>query len=228
MKKQEVIREYHFQDGELITEGKAKIAFMRRDATEFATYGIEGTAIDSLEAAIETFTDNVTDVELLGKQILSTEAKDGKAEAVREGIRAVMDRVVLEHESNSTEYELFGTASLSRQTDSELMITAKRVYRLGTEGLAVFAQHGVTAAMLSSLLTAREELDDLMVDQKIKIGLRDNLQEDRVEEGNAIYKKLVAYTGTGKSIWEASDVAKYNDYVLYEGEKGGTPAEPTL
>jgi hypothetical protein len=39
------------------------------------------------------------------------------------------------------------------------------------------------------------------------------------------------YTTTGLSIWETSDVAKYNDYVVYNTVSGETPdvvAEPIV
>lgn len=228
MKKKEAQRGYNFPDAELITMGNAKIAFMRRDITAFETYGIDAAAINSLETAIETFTNNVSDVELAGRQVLSTEAKDAKAEQLREGIRGVMSRVALKHNVGSTEYKMFGTELLSRQTDSNLLLTAKRVYRLGTEGLAIYSANGLNAGMLAQIITVREELDDLMVDQKIKIGIRDNLQEDRVEEGNAIYKTLSSYASTGMSIWVSSDVAKYNDYIIYNTPSGTASIEPTV
>lgn len=228
MKKKEAQRGYHFPDAELITTGNAKIAFMRRDSAAFETYGIDATAIDSLETAIETFTDNISDVELAGRQVLSTEATEAKAEQLREGIRGVMSRVALKHNVDSTQYKMFGTELLSRQTDSNLLLTAKRVCRLGTEGLAIYSANGLNAGMLAQIITVREELDDLMVDQKIKIGIRDNLQEDRVEEGNAIYKILSAYASTGMSIWVSSDVAKYNDYIIYNTPSGTASVEPTV
>jgi len=226
--KKEVKRGFNFPDAELITTGKGKIAFMRRDISEFETYGIDSVDIDKLESDIETFSDNVTDMEVLGRQVLSTEAKDAKAEQLREGIRQVMTRVILKYNAGSTKYKMFGTELLSRQTDSELMVTAKRVYRLAKEELPVFVPHGLNEDMISVILTYREEFDDLMVDQKINIGLRDDLQEDRVEEGNAIFETLMSYTTTGMSIWQSSDVAKYNDYVIYNTISGEAPSEPTL
>ncbi|WP_348825113.1 hypothetical protein [Flavobacterium aestuarii] len=33
----------------------------------------------------------------------------------------------------------------------------------------------------------------------------------------------MSYTTTGLSIWETSDVAKYNDYVIYNTVTGETP-----
>ena len=60
----------------------------------------------------------------------------------------------------------------------------------------------------------------LIIDMKIKIGERDILQENRVETANAIYATLVNYTKAGQSIWSSRNVAKYNDYVLYNTISG--------
>ena len=40
MKKREVMRIYNFSDAKLIEIGNEKIAFMRRDADAFASYGL--------------------------------------------------------------------------------------------------------------------------------------------------------------------------------------------
>ncbi|MNF04560.1 hypothetical protein D3C80_2041050 [compost metagenome] len=80
--------------------------------------------------------------------------------------------------------------------------------------------------MLSSLSDLRDSFESLLIDQKLKIGERDILQEDRVEEGNAIYRTLSTYTATGLSIWATSDVAKYNDYVIYNTPSGTILEEP--
>jgi hypothetical protein len=49
--------------------------------------------------------------------------------------------------------------------------------------------------------------------------------------GNMIYKTLIQYTTTGLSICQTTDVAKYNDYVVYNTVSGETPevaTEPIL
>ncbi|WP_281323616.1 hypothetical protein [Flavobacterium sp. IMCC34518] len=51
-----------------------------------------------------------------------------------------------------------------------------------------------------------------------------------VNAGNTIYKTLIQYTTTGLSIWETTDIAKYNDYVVYNtvsGENLEVVTEPT-
>ena len=67
-----------------------------------------------------------------------------------------------------------------------------------------------------------------MVSLQDKIGDRDILQEARVEAGNAIYSTLVSYTTIGQTIWKATNVAKYNDYVVYDTVTTQEPSTPTV
>ena len=228
MKKNEVQRIYNFSDGSLVMIGKEKIAFMRRDIDAFNLFGISEANLDTLETALDSFSETVTDIEALNVQVESTALKDLKAEEVRTAIRAIMTRVDLKFGTASARYKKFGTEALAQQSDSELLVIAKRVVRVGTEYLSDLAQNGLTAIMLSGLSDLKDTLENLLIDQKIKIGNRDILQEDRVEEGNAIYKTLAAYASTGMSIWVSSDVAKYNDYVIYNTPSGTHIIEPTV
>lgn len=229
MKKQEVQREYKFSDGTLVTKGLEKVAFMRRDKTQFDDYGIKIAMINDLENQLNAFSERLTDVEALSDQTQITQNKDAKANEIRSAITAVMGRVELNFGFGSPKYKKFGTDTLSRQSDSDLLITAKRVVRVGTEFLAELSANGLTEAMLTAIDSLADEFSDLMVQMKIEIGNRDIEQEDRVEAGNEIYKTLVKYTNAGQAIWNATDVAKFNDYVLYNTISGEeeTPAPPT-
>ncbi len=229
MKKQEVFRLYTFSDATLVTKGLEKVAFMQRDATQFDSYGITATNITNLKNSLNTFADRLTDVEALGDQTQATENKDRKAEELRVAIADVMTRVRLTFPEESPKYRKFGTDTLSKQTDAELHITAKRVVRVGTELLAELASNGLTQDMLDTISTSADKFADAIVAMKIEIGDRDIEQEDRVEAGNAIYTILAKYTSLGQSIWETSDVAKFNDYVLYNTISGEaeTQAPPT-
>lgn len=226
MKKPEVIRFYNFSDGTLVTKGLEKVAYMLRDKREFEQYGITTDSMNDLKTLIDSFSNRLTDVEALGNQTQATQNKDAKAEELRTAIRNVIARVVLAFPFGTPKYKKFGTDTLSEQPDSDLFLTAKRVVRVGTEFLPALSVNGLTAGMLTAITTLNEEFADLIVDMKVEIGNRDIEQEDRVEAGNIIYSTLVKYTKTGQSIWETSDVAKFNDYVLYN-TISGEPEEET-
>jgi hypothetical protein len=220
MKKHEVVRLYNFSDAKLIEIGNEKIAFMRRDLDAFASFGLDDTKFTELETKITDFSNLVTDIETSNEQVQITEQKDAKAEELRVAIRNVMTRAAQKYGNTSARYANYGTATLSKQSDSDLIITAKRVVRVGTANLGDLVTEGLASTHLDTITTLTDEFGNLLISQKLKIGERDIKQEDRVEDGNAIYSLLVKYTQTGQDIWETSDVAKYNDYIIYNTPSG--------
>lgn len=228
MKKKEVLRTFNFSDAVLITKGKEKIAFMKRDAAKFDGFGITNTDLDNLENSITDFSEGITDIEALSDQTEVTAIKDAKAEELRVAIRDLMTRVELKFEQGTAKYKKFGTDTLSKQSDAELLITGKRVVRVANTLLTELAEKGVTPAMLTTITTLATEFEELLIDMKIKIGNRDIMQEERVEQANSIYATLVSYTTTGRNIWNTNNVAKYNDYVLYNTPSGEEEITPIL
>ena len=220
MKKKEVVRDYNFSDGRLVTIVNEKIAYIRRDEAQFDSYGIKADMVDALERQTNEFSDTATDVELVADQTEVTAAKDVIVANLQVAIRGVMSRVVLKYPVESAKYRKFGTEALSKQSDAELLVIAARVFRVGTEMLPELEEHGLTARMLDDVNDFRGELQQELIDMKLKIADRDIEQESRVEAGNAIYATLIKYTNTGQSIWETSNVAKYNDYVVYNTKTG--------
>jgi len=228
MKKHEVIRLYNFSDAKLIEIGNEKIAFMRRDLDAFVSFGLDDTKFTELETKITDFSNLVTDIETSNEQVQITEQKDAKAEELRVAIRNVMTRVAQKYGNASARYANYGTATLSKQSDSDLIITAKRVVRVGTANLGDLVTEGLASTHLDTITTLTDEFGNLLISQKLKIGERDIKQEDRVEDGNAIYSLLVKYTQTGQDIWETSDVAKYNDYIIYNTPSGEEVSETPI
>ena len=225
MKKKEVVRDYNFSDGRLVTIVNEKIAYIRRDEAQFDSYGIKADMVDALERQTNEFSDTATDVELVADQTEVTAAKDVIVANLQVAIRGVMSRVVLKYPVESAKYRKFGTEALSKQSDAELLVIAARVFRVGTEMLPELEEHGLTARMLDDVNGFRGELQQELIDMKLKIADRDIEQESRVEAGNAIYATLIKYTNTGQSIWESKNVAKYNDYVVYNTKTGNEEDE---
>ena len=196
MKKKEVVRDYNFSDGRLVTIVNEKIAYIRRDEAQFDSYGIKADMVDALERQTNEFSDTATDVELVADQTEVTAAKDVIVANLQVAIRGVMSRVVLKYPVESAKYRKFGTEALSKQSDAELLVIAARVFRVGTEMLPELEEHGLTARMLDDVNDFRGELQQELVDMKLKIADRDIEQESRVEAGNAIYATLIKYTNT--------------------------------
>lgn len=215
MKKREHLRLFNFPDSQLATLTREKVAFLRRDSEAFLNYGLTEADFAALENAVNDFENLETDVEALYTQTQATTDKEAKAEELRVAIRGVMTRVAFKYNQNSATYRKFGTEALAQQSDAELLLIAKRVAR-AAEGLPDLALHGVTTNMLTNINMLKEELEELYIEMKMKMSDREIKQENRIKAANAIYIDLIRYANAGRNIWETSDVAKYNDYIVYD------------
>jgi hypothetical protein len=224
MKKQGIVRLYNLSDANLIQKGKEKIAFIRRDKAAFEVFGITSAMINAFENAIVVFSETVTDIEARSDQMMITQARNEKAEALRTAIRNLMGRVQLQFGLKSARYKKFGADRLSKQPKGKLFLTGRTVVLVGTAYLPELAANGVTTTMLTDITALCDAFENLIIEQKISIAQRNIIQENRVIAGNMLYATLVRYTAIGLAIWETTDVAKYNDYVLYTTPSAEVPA----
>lgn len=216
MKKHNIVRAYNFSDAHLILKGKEKISFMRRDQSAFAVFGITETVMSELESALTIFSGNTTDIEVRINQTIATQTKNTKAEELRMAIGNVMKCIELAFGANTARYRQFGTKALVRKPDSELLIAAKVLVKAGKMYLQRGAEIGITIAYLDTILVLCRDFELLLHEQNDKIWERSFLQENRVVQGNAIYTLLIKYTDLGVAIWENTNVAKCNDYIVYD------------
>jgi len=126
---------------------------MRRDAAAFTPFGVTAPLVTSLETAINIFSNTITDIEAVSNQTGVTAAKDAKVDQLRVAIRAVMAHAELKFSVSTAKYKKFGAEALSQQSESDLLITGKRVVRVGTEFLVDLTANGLTAAMLTAITT---------------------------------------------------------------------------
>lgn len=168
MKKAEVVRLYKFSDAKLIELGLEKIAFMRRDQEAFAPFGLNDEKFTALETKITVFSNLATDIETSSEQVHATEQKDAKAEELRVAIRSVMTRVAQKYGNTSARYANYGTDTLSRQTDADIIVAAKRVVRVGNTNLDELATEGLTSEHLAIIAQLTSEFDERLIAQKIK------------------------------------------------------------
>lgn len=214
MKKSPNKRNYSLSDNELIATSKQKSALIKRDAIEFLEFGITVVAVDGFDADVENFSDMPTDNLAVAYQMEATEIKNEKGEEVRVAIRNVMGRVQLRFGLNSTIYKKFGTEKLAQLSDADLYILGKTVAFIGEEYLTELSENGLTQAILNELENICSAFEKMLINQKVVMGNRTILQENRILAGNKIYKKLLSYLSIGLTIWETKSEARYNDYTL--------------
>ena len=216
---------FSFSFGRLVIIADEKASFMERDAAEFALRGVDALAITAFRDQTEEFDNLETDEEYLGLQNDIGIVKDGNAEIVRVAVRRIMTMAENEFGKKSAIVRRFGVSDLSNMSDAELHRCAKRVKRVATGYLALLASEGLTEPIITDLETKNQTFEDSIEEHEDAIADRDDAQEDRVEKANALYSQMEKHCNTGKDIWETTNAAKANDYILYPSE-GGNGTEP--
>lgn len=219
MKKNSIIRNYHFTDAALSMKVKEKIAFIQRDIDAFETFGITAISIAALQNELDTFTELETDIEIKGNQTIASATKKAKARELTEAIKTVMTIVSIHFQKDSKQYYHFGTGNIMNQREADLYITARLVIRRATQYLPELTPHGLTMAHLDSIALLNEQYCELIIDQQLAKSERQIYREKRIAIGNGIYKILLQYMGIGLAYWETRSKAKYNDYLLYNEKK---------
>ncbi len=111
-------------------------------------------------------------------------------------------------------YKTFGFEDMTRLSDNELYRMVKRVVRVGTSLQADLTLQGLTPTQLTDLTALNTKLDtdiDAVHDAEEQ---RDLQTQDRIKKGNMLYKEMVKLSSIGQSLFQDTDEAKYNDYVL--------------
>ena len=217
MKKKPVTQDFEMTLGEFATIMKAKVALAKRDAAEFAKQGTTAEQLTAVETSITEFENLPTDDELLGLQMNATAAKDKASEVLKSSMLEILGRAASKYGIESGYYRQFGVKALSALDGGELTTAARRVFRVGTKMLEDLADEGLTAAMLTALKTNTDAYETNLIAQEEAIANREIAVETRLEKANAIYAVVVKLCDKGKRIWQATNQAKYNDYVLYQG-----------
>ena len=219
MPQQPVARTYTFADADLKQKADLLATSIKRDLAAFATRNINQTNLDALGALIAAFDETSTDEELLGQSVAATETKDATAEAVRRAIRPIRNMAEVAYKGKG-KYHVFGFEDMANLSDNDLYRMGRRVVRVATRQKADLEPQGLTDAMLTNLGNFCMQLDTDIDNMGAQAENRDLETQDRVTKGNALYAEVMTLASIGKSLFEDSDEARYNDYVMI----GSTPA----
>lgn len=216
MKKQAVNRKYNFPDADLYVQCLERIRYAQRDIAEFTKYGYDKHRLKGFIDRCEKFRQLPDDDEVLGDQMVTTEKKNTASEKLKGAIRSVMTRVGMKYSNRSGRYRKFGTAKLGDMTDAQLLFCGRRVARVARQQLDFLAEVGMNENVIQKVVDACRQFENALNIQQDKVAERDIAVERRTEQGNVLYDELVTLCNIGKDIWAETDLAKYENYTIYE------------
>jgi hypothetical protein len=217
----ESTRSYSMSDAELCLFASNIVVYMNRDSTEFANRGIDAAAINAFEALGNAFEIFPTDDEYVGLITIEVTAKNNLRAELLEDIQAVSGFFEQKWGLESGQYKRLGIKRIHGSSDAIFLVKSREVARVAGEYLADLSGIGLSQTMIDSLETKAQSFEDKLNAINEKKALRDEKARDRTENGNELYSYVKQYSTIGKLIWENTDEAKYNDYVIYKTTNSG-------
>lgn len=218
-------RLYSMADADLKQKADGLKATITRDLADFAKRNITAPQIDAYQSLIDAFDTTTTDEELKGEVTVAADAKNAIAENTRIAIRAIRGMADTAYNSKG-KYQIFGFEDLARLTDADLYKLAKRVVRVGGKLFTDLAAQGLTQAQLTDLDNLAKSFDTAIDAVEEAIENRDLETQDRIIKGNTLWQEMVRLAAIGKSLYEDTNEAKFNDYVLIGGSTAPVTPPP--
>lgn len=220
-------RTYNMADGDLLQRSDAAFNSITRDAANFAVRGVDQVRIDKFRVAREAFSDFPTDEELAGALTATVDGKDADRKALEIAIRAIRNMAEVKYKGSGF-YKTFGFDDLSHQTDNDLFRMGRRVVRVANTLLADLATEGLSVIMLHTLNGLNQRFDDAIDKVAAATETRDIQTQQRIGYGNELFAQLMELASIGKSLYEDTDEARYNDYVIYDAPAPTDPKTPPI
>lgn len=211
-------RKYNFSDGTLAELGDALIAFAERDLVEMTIYGYDQPRIDLIKAKVLAFKNFMPDEYYTGLLMEATAQKNTAIFEMTQVAEGIVQRAYIKWDRDSYQAKAFGYTGYTGKTDADKMVVSRLVHKTGTDKLPDLAAQGLTALILGDLATKTTAADLAITKKAQKVSERDAAVNERITLGNDLYAELVKLADTGKHIWEDTNEAKYNDYVIYAGQ----------
>ena len=213
---------YHGNPADLLLLIDEKLAFARRDADAFAPRGWPETRFVALEQAGRALRQLPTDEELAQALRKAEQKRTDARTALTTAIQTVLGKARQVYHPESAEYRGYGAARLHQTTDVGFALLAEQVAAVGLDALATspdeikiaYQQAGLTAAELTAIEQGTTAYRQRLLAVAFAETRRAVGTQHRIQAANSVYRSLAALCELGKSLFIATDPARYTDYLL--------------
>ncbi len=226
MKQKPLEPSFNMSQAELLLMATTKLGYMRRDAADFTTRGVDATRLNGLQTLTNTFADMPTEEEMVQSAAVRTQAKATAHTQLLSAMQALMGKVSLKNNDRTPAYKAFGTSGLNGASEAELYTGIRQAVRVGRRTLAEYTAQGVTAQELDQLNARNEAFLDALHDQQDAENESLTTTQVRLKAANALYEELSYLCEVGKTLYVQTDVTKHDQYVIYDRAPATAP-KPT-
>lgn len=210
-----ISKKFNFSYGELSQRCDRVSELMTRDAAEFANIGYNAEYITAFTTKTVAFKTLESDTYWQGQQMLKTDNKNNIRRRLSNLISEFRFRAKLALGEESVEYRSFRFSRLANLDENQLIIYASHITKTATPMLEKLAIRRIDEATLQEIEAEAQELDNAIDEQKAAISLREQKSFERMAVANDLYTIMSEVCEVGKRIWEGTNEAFYDDYLIY-------------
>jgi hypothetical protein len=211
-------RKYNFIDAELYMITSNLCNRLARDISEFMVFGLTAQDIENLKTLNDSFGILSPDGSILADIMLANEDKNILRNKLLESIRNMAMWVKLKWGTDSVNYKRLDLKNPSQLNDDLLLVTGRNFHAKMTEFQPDLETLGLTQAILDDFENLNSQFENALnafTDSKV---IRDQKTTERIVKGNELYDVVTKYCSLAKRIYEKTNPAKYNDYLIYRGK----------
>ena len=217
----ELTRDYKMSDADLLQRADLLGISIARDAADFAARAVDAARIALMTDARDAFDETSTDEELLGELMDKTLIKEELRREVEVAVRSIRNMADVQYKGKG-KYNSFGFDDLTHLTDNNLYRATKRIARVATKLLPSLALQGLTAPTITALTALNTTFDDAIDAVGDAVETRDLETQTRIEQGNTLWAHMSELALIGKGIYQDTDEARWNDYILNDSPSQST------
>jgi hypothetical protein len=211
-------RKYNFIDAELYGVTSNLCYRLVRDLSELSVFGLSAQDIENLKALNDSFGKLSPDGSILADIMLANDDKNILRNKLLETFRNMAMWVKLKWGADSVNYKRLDLKNPSQLNDYLLLITARNIHAKMMEYQPYLETLGLTQAILDDFENLNSQFENALnafTDSKV---MRDQKTTERIVKGNELYDVVTKYCSLAKRIYEKTNPAKYNDYLIYKGK----------
>ncbi len=221
MAEDEMKRSFNMTKADLCMFASILANTLTRDIADLTPFGVTTAKISELKKLRDDYEVFPSDDYLVGTMMIATDEKNAKIEEIQEAIRQLAARVEAKWGVGSGQYKRLGIEGMTRFTDRTLLSAARGVNLAMTSYLSDLTGYGLTQLILDDFNDLCDSFETAIAAQKDAIMRRDIKTKERTEMGNQLHSLVSTYCNFGKILYERTDSARYNDYIIYKKIAGG-------
>jgi len=212
-------RKYNMTNSELAMFVSNLVQSMKRDETELNTKGITPTMRNELEDMGNEFEVFPNDVYYRADVMIAVDSKNESRSKCEIMLREIVGIAAIKWGERSPQVKRMDAGRMTKMGDKVFVTMVRFALFAAEEYLPELAAYGLTQGKIDALAAELALMETAMLDIAKFAMIRELKAIERQSMANDLYKTAARYCEAGKIIFQDTDLAKYDTYVIRKASR---------